>query len=358
MSRSGHASKHEYDGPGPDARIPGRDLGPGTTRTDEQRNESGWDDGSKAKSRSSPADPVPSLLRESSLALVRSLRDPLHAIALEAETIALAADDEAEGVPLPWDHRSHMRAERARRSHSGSLGHAATRSQPAGRGRGVRGSMRSHRLQRHIASVSRAITMLERVLRDHRDEPHVCDLARVKNEACQFLRAFAARNGHRLLSDERALEPSWAEASESAARLTLVVVMAERLLALPRGSDLSVSVREDPSGEVRIDLEGDFEDGASGTREDREDGPSLGLERLLSSESIADADARVSVDGPTRLSIRFRQPSYGTAAVQAGDVHPPRERPGRSPVEHGPAQARAESSAPSPSGDPYASSSR
>ena len=314
MSRSGHASKHEYDGPGPDARIPGRDLGPGTTRTDEQRNESGWDDGSKAKSRSSPADPVPSLLRESSLALVRSLRDPLHAIALEAETIALAADDEAEGVPLPWDHRSHMRAERARRSHSGSLGHAATRSQPAGRGRGVRGSMRSHRLQRHIASVSRAITMLERVLRERSNDAPACDLTRAAKEACCFLRAFAARNAHRLMWDERATEACWVDAPERATRLTLVVLMAERMLALPPGADLSVSVGVGPSGSAEVALDGDFADIASA-------GAALrppGLDRLLGSRSITDARARIRVESPGRVCIRFERCDASERAAQPG----------------------------------------
>lgn len=272
-----------------------------------------------AARRASPLDPVSSLLLESSLELVSSLRDPLNAIAFEAENLALAAAEDDAGrdrerprhqaggdAPGPSGvtrfGASQRMGERARGGRGG--------------GGGVRGSVRSHRLQRQIASVSRAITMLERVLRESPRGSEQCDLTRIAKEACCFLRAYAARNGHRLLWDERATEPAWIEASERAARLTLVVAMAERLLALPDGADLSVSVRTDPTHDaIQVELQGGFQD--MGRNVGDPGRQPAGLERLLSSESIAEARAHVHVESPQRLSVRFQAPAQSPVRAQA-----------------------------------------
>lgn len=268
-----------------------------------------------AEARASEPDPVSSLLIDSSLELVSSLREPLNAIAIEAENLALAAaTDSAEATTTTQPGTRQP-------GHATAIRRA--RMAPPHR---VRGPACSHRLQRQVASVSRAITMLERVLRERSNDAPTCDLSRVAHEACCFLRAFADRNAHRLIWDEHTLEACPVEAPERATRMTLVVLMAERLLALREGADLEVSIGTDPSGAACVALDGEFADTAtSGTRV-----PPPALERLLSSQPIADARARIDIESASRICVRFAPMGATRAASQPGSRDPAPAQPGDS----------------------------
>lgn len=266
------------------------------------------------------------LLLGSCVEFVSSLREPLHAITLESDLLAASALGAALGSlahigPSPAaGHRSAARAEpRA------SGGPNAGSSDPD--------RVRFRRLQRQIASLSRAITLLERALHDDRGgerygAQEVCDLVNVTTDAVGFLRPFSRRYDRRLAMLEPVARMAPIAVPQQLAWKTLVVVCAERLIAMPARETLRVSIRSDrdaldrgtehdsATGLARhtVILSGPFEDRAR-----QEDSASPGIARLLDRDGLMRSGVSVDIRSADEIAVSF-------AAVESGWHQPPVSR--------------------------------
>jgi hypothetical protein len=219
------------------------------------------------------ADVVAALLQCSSRELVRSLREPLHAITLDSD---LLAGDPDVRPPAP----------------TRSTTPAAIR-------------LRAQRFRRQVASISRAIEMLENTLDQRAAADAACDLVRLTKDAVQFLAPFAARHRRRLALVPPADTRLEVDADGLATWQTVIVLMAERLLAVPEGDPLRIElVSCSAEGEVASGPELRLSGAFIGLGPGGDVRPSS-LSRLLDSESLERSGAHLRVRSAIEVALAF-----------------------------------------------------
>jgi len=246
----------------------------------------------------------PVLLHDSSREFVRSLREPLHALTLDSDLLATN--------PRPM-HEQPVHDEPAEP--------ACATSEHAMR-------LRAQRFRRQVASIARAIEMLENTLDQRSVSDSACDLGEMVDDAVKFLAPFAARHRRRLMLAPAAPRRLGVEIDRLATWQTIIVLMAERLMAIPEGETLRIEVADgaaDCGREIgrEVRRSGAFSGlGAAGDR------TPASLRRLLDSDAIQRSGARLRVMSAIEVALTFEvdarcESASAPMTAGPGDVQPP-----------------------------------